>query len=650
MESVKDAWNDALFNKIEEVEKEKESYRELETRYTELDVRCKKLERERNKYKNAACHFRDTTEILDMLAAEFSKNEKYPYTSLCIVETINSEGIAGRTSQRAGSTLKRLADVEGNKIKTLSENCIPEKTVLIDAERNYTLNSIGVWGWRTEINPRCQDGDEFTYCTLYEDRIPIEIIVLPDCKDDRTLEKLLTQGIEINLISGKAFITYPIDHKTYCGIFLCGKNFETVGNHKKIKLKNKNIEWFEVSFKDIVHVAGKMFYNRLYICSNKYVVDYSGIEEKWRLENEEKISAATKKIEDYTKQLEEYQATCAELEKQISDKQAELESISSQIETQKIILRDIAHQVAERIETARKNVTDFICETIFVNAQPAAVQSQPAREVPAIKNYRHGKIIESDDVREIESIQDFIYDLETAIGCEGVTSDMMLSFSIYLCSAYRNKFPLLLAGPNGRDIADAFSVVLTGKTAAILDCAGVNSLDDLNACVESDDEVIAVLNPFSPNFMAYLPEIINLDNKFIFAIYPFAEDLRIEPRSLYNYFLPVLTELIIAKRSSRDFYSTGYNLNSAVKKAMFKGYTPDDIPISAAERIKKLTKDMKEIAGAHFKSNADKLKNFAVLFTKFPLAYVKGNDKNFLDNFNGDEKIAERIRAFLEDE
>ena len=634
---------------------------DLENKITQNRLRAKivELEKESNRNRNAACHFRDTTDILDMLAGKISPNEKYPYTSLCIVESINSEGIAGRTSQRAGSTLKRLADVVGNKLLEPSKDWNPDKEILIDAERNYTLNSIGIWGWRTESNPRSLNGADFIHCMLYENKIPIEIIVVENCTDEETLQKLLTVGIEIELSSSTAFITYRTHYKTYRGIFYSEKNFGKTDGKKKIQIKDKNFQCFDVSIKDVIHVAGKMFYNRIYICANQDVVSRNiaasknFLEEKWRRDNETKISAATKKIAELEKQIankqNELETVSSQIEMQITDKKHELETISSQIEMQKVLLHDIANQVSKRIETARKNVVDFICETIFVNAQTGITEGISAQEVTQMSKYRCGKIIDSNESAEITNIKDFLLDVEAAIGCEGVAPDMMLSFTIYLCSAYRNKFPLLLAGPNARDIVDAFSVVLTGKTAAIFDCAGATFLEDLNACLESDDEVIAVLNPFSQNFIAYLPEIINLKTKFIFAIYPFIEDLRIEPRSFYNYFLPVLTELFIAKRSSRDFYSTKYNLNAGVKKLILEGYTPDNIPISASERIKKLIKDMQKIATEHFPENVDDLKKSAELFTRFPLAYVKGKGKNFLDEFKGDEKIGKKIRDFLEE-
>ena len=134
---------------------------------------------------------------------------------------------------------------------------------------------------------------------------------------------------------------------------------------------------------------------------------------------------------------------------------------------------------------------------------------------------------------------------------------------------------------------------MTGKNAAIFDCANVNSFADLKIISDSDDEIIAVLNPFAPNFIAYLPELVNIKEKFIFAIYPFAEDLKIEPCSFYNYFLPIFTELIIDRPPARNF-SIKYVFPNELKQELKQKYNPEEISISAEKRMQKLKKDMRE--------------------------------------------------------
>ena len=361
------------------------------------------------------------------------------------------------------------------------------------------------------------------------------------------------------------------------------------------------------------------------------------VSEEWHKENEKKISEATAKLTRINNLLQER-------EEKLLETQLQLEEFSSQIEQKERLMGEVEENLARRMKIARQNIADFICEMTFAQVYCGTSQMSFA---PVKKSFRPGEVI-ADAVPEDDlNLRELVGALDSSLGVEGVSNDVILSFATYLLAAYFNKILLLLVGPNARDFADVFSVSLNGKTAAIFDCGCVNSLDDLQICADSDDEVIIALNPFAPNFIAYLPELVHLKNKFIFAVHPFAEDLLIEPRSLYNYFLPVFTELISDRPASRNFVD--FYPSEECKKifcAQYK-YNPDEIPISAQERMNKLFKDTRKILKENF-SERNAVSECTVLFTKFPLAYVTGNAERFLDEFNGSERTAERIRRFME--
>lgn len=354
------------------------------------------------------------------------------------------------------------------------------------------------------------------------------------------------------------------------------------------------------------------------------------VAEKWKKNNAQQISEANVQLNKLHQKIDDELKNCLDLENEIENKKNELTDISEQIKRREEFAAEVEKKIAQRIESAQKNAADFVSEMAFVSPNFGGVQN--SRNIL----YRAGEVVKGDEV-EIEDLEDFVYTLETELGVEGTQSENILSFAAYLTVAYMNKILLLLAGPNARDIADVFSATLTGKTAAIFDCSNVNSLADLEIISNSDDEIIAVLNPFAPNFIAYLPELVNIKEKFIFAIHPFAEDLKIEPRSFYNYFLPVFTELIIDRPPARKF-STKYLFSEELKQELKQRYNPDKIPISAEKRMQKLKRDMREFVQE---------KKSVELFADFPLAYVKGLEEKFIDNFNGEKTIFEKIRDFL---
>ena len=361
------------------------------------------------------------------------------------------------------------------------------------------------------------------------------------------------------------------------------------------------------------------------------------ISEAWHKENEKKISAATEELVRLKNLLREK-------EENLLETQSQLEKILSQIEQKKNLAVEIEKNLARRMEIARQNIADFICELTF-NQVSCGISQRPT--TPARKVFRPGESVAGTEPENDLTLRELIGELGASLGVEGASNEVILHFATCLMAAYFNKILLLLIGPNAHDFADVFSVSLNGKTAAIFDCGCVNSLDDLQICSDSDDEIIVALNPFAPNFIAYLPELVHIKNKFIFAVHPFIEDLLIEPRSLYSYFLPVFTELISDRLASRNFVD--FYPSEECKKSFCEcyKYNPDEIPVSAQGRINKLLKDTRKILEENFAAH-NAISEYTELFTKFPLAYVTGNAERFLEEFKGSERTAERIRRFME--
>ncbi len=411
------------------------------------------------------------------------------------------------------------------------------------------------------------------------------------------------------------------DFKIFCDFI---KNFSTedfyheIANERNISIEDAKKFFYHFISTNEKYLQSEIFQDEIFEniiehCPNLLEKFEEITAEKWHSDNQEKIDAANLKLAEIQKQTEDELKNFIELESEIKSHQKTLEEINSQIKQREDFAAEVENKIAQRIDAAKKNAADFICEMAFVNPNFGAVQTS--------KNifYRAGKIVDVEEY-EIEEIED----IAKEIGIEK-------NFAAYLVAAYVNKISLLLAGSNARDIADAFSVTLTGKTAAIFDCANVTSLEDLEIVRNSDDEIISVLNPFAPNFIAYLPELVNC-GKFIFAIYPFVEDLKIEPRSFYNYFLPVFTELVIDKSPEQDF-ETCYLLTEEFKKE----YILSKIPILAKERIRKL-KNLSPLA---------ENKKFVRLFADFPLAYVQGKEEDFMEKFKDDGEIINKIKEFL---
>ena len=245
------------------------------------------------------------------------------------------------------------------------------------------------------------------------------------------------------------------------------------------------------------------------------------------------IEQRSRENDDLNFDIEQHRLELDALHSEIAKCQFTLDNLNDAIEQRNREIDDLN----DKIDQLRYECSPF---PISIEHHELDLSSLPT------KIYRAGQTLNIEV--DPESFIDAFID---ALDIEG---EKIAKFAEYLRAAFEKHMPLLLAGPRAHDIADAFSIALTGKTAAVLDCSGVESLDDLNIVETNDDTIIAAINPLAPNFVAYLPELLGIKDKFVIAILPFAEDLKFEPRGLFNYFLPICTELVLPKRINQFDY------------------------------------------------------------------------------------------------
>lgn len=533
-----------------------------------------------------------------------NNEEDFPYASFCRVAYF----------EKGSARLQRLCDVEGDKIYERFNPSAPTYSMLFDRNYDGATNFFGIWRWRATSKSM---GGFFTTVKLYAEKVPIEIILLPNCNDDETLKRELLSGANIILSSGKALIGYAAEHDTYRGVLCVEKNFKRSGD--KLASAVPSLELFEVRARDCIRVDGKIFYSTFSLGAPEKTICMADFD---RIIGSKIVSRAKRSSEMFTR-------------KDLKALRSFLSSLASDG-----FYREIADKCFCSIEEARTRVDDFIFEAqnnlrfeiveaearldelqresselkrklgadqakhdrLFKSIskhEPIAIAVRRKAALQMNKCYRAGRAIESETLIEHEDVRDFVESLNEML-------DNKL-FAVCLWTAYMDRIPLLLAGPCAHEIADAFSLALTGKTAAVFDCAGVNTLEDLNICLLGDDEIVALLNPLASNMISYLPELVSSDDKYFFALQPFVEDLKLEPRGLYNYFLPVRTECMLERRPALNFDEKFSS--AALVEEMRAKYSPEKIPIAADARLKRLVRDMGKIV-APDQAFANELRSF----------------------------------------
>lgn len=299
------------------------------------------------------------------------------------------------------------------------------------------------------------------------------------------------------------------------------------------------------------------------------------IEEKWERENQKKVSEKNKELQELDRQLEEARKALS----QARDKEKDiLQQIREQEEQlrKKEELGDLSLKyVQDRISKAKEETAKFLSELVIGSGgQLPALDMTPSMD--KTESGDRGKedsaqasldelhvfhqesciTLPSDTGIEKEepaqSLEDLRYLLEDNLAEAGVTSNEE-EFADYLLSAYSCDASILLAGPSSESIARAFSAAITGRNPLILDCAGPVNKADVQTIRESEVKVVLVRNLFGDQWKSLVLNLIDCTDKMFFCIYPFTEDLFMEPRSLYSYMLPVFTEAFVEKRTDPIF-------------------------------------------------------------------------------------------------
>ena len=284
----------------------------------------------------------------------------------------------------------------------------------------------------------------------------------------------------------------------------------------------------------------------------------------WEAENKSLLAEAQKKLDSLDAQLKSATVSLTEAQEAFNKTKSEEVRLAGIIAEKEKLAEDVEVAVAERIQKARENAADFIANMAFVGRQPiqVAVAEAPATvEVsskPVITPYRTFSAFEGlNDLEAHHSWADVINTAAFELGEAGVAEKYRSSLAAFLCAAYIEKQPILLIGPNAIDIVQAFSAAVTGHKYGMLCCDGSFG-NQLIAEIGADGEDIVIINNLlASGWMNRLPEILSQKDIFYVATHPYAEDVQVEPKSLYGFMLPLFTEFFVDKKATGKYFG-GY--------------------------------------------------------------------------------------------
>ena len=284
----------------------------------------------------------------------------------------------------------------------------------------------------------------------------------------------------------------------------------------------------------------------------------------WESENKALLEEAQSKLNSLIQEVESAEDRLTEARVSFENTKAEEEYLSSLIAEKETLAKDVERSVAERIQKARENVAEFIASMAFVGREP--IQTAVKEPLAAGKFFPESDVTPYyttpafKSIDELEAHHSWKDVMDTAIfefREAGVAEKYRNGLAAFLCAAYIEKQPILIVGPNANDIAQAFSASLTGFKHGTLCCEGSNYNQTIKEIGANGEDIVIINNLIASEWMNRLPEILSKKQVFFIATHPYAEDVQVEPKSLYGFMLPLFTEFIVDDRATGK-YGGGY--------------------------------------------------------------------------------------------
>lgn len=393
---------------------------------------------------------------------------------------------------------------------------------------------------------------------------------------------------------------------------------------------------------------------------------YSIAEEKWHEEHTIEIQKANEEVSDiYSKakqKLAQAEQNLLEVQQSVSEAKEQRQSVLDEISTARNQLSEIQAEIEKRIvlgnETvtavrakiadAQKNMASFIADlSVFVPQSASAMYSEN-KPKPWKYECAQDDIYSEKDIELAYTWRDeynaFSQNLANSLGIETAFGAMLAAF---LYSAHINNIPLLVVGPGGAEIANALSVSLYAKDAGHLTLGNEYDYNIVAEIQKNSEPVVLIDNMFGKGWSDALPQAFSNFKMQVIWTHPTAEDLAIEPKGLYNYMLPVLSESFIGmlpaqtlwpgKRPQKNFKAFASPTRKPLKLSAFKRLGLSKLILN---KLTLVLCDAKELLG-----NPSTDKDIEVLMGLLPLCVATGKTDVLKDVIESENGISSAVKA-----
>lgn len=364
----------------------------------------------------------------------------------------------------------------------------------------------------------------------------------------------------------------------------------------------------------------------------------------WETENSRLLAEAQEKLDSLNAELSSATARLTEAQETFEKTKAEEERLAGILAEKEKLAEDVENAVAERIQRARNHAADFIADMAFVGGQQVQAKSAETSAVPeaspepVTSPYRSFPALDSfDDLDAHHSWTDVIHTVVLELAEAGVAEQHRNGLAAFLCAAYIEKQPILMVGPNSIDIVQSFCASVAGHKHGMLSCEGNYTNRVLTEIGADGEDIVIINNLLASGWINRLPEILSQEGIFYVATHPYAEDIQVEPQSLYGFMLPLFTEPIVDRKATGK-YCGGYFADDFHDFSASKGERKVPKALSklalsplVKNRIASLEATMRAIYSAMTTDDE-------FLFSVFPIAYASLSMSELTDAISDSQK------------
>jgi hypothetical protein len=264
------------------------------------------------------------------------------------------------------------------------------------------------------------------------------------------------------------------------------------------------------------------------------------LRDEWEQEIESEMQKAHDELLALDKKRELATHECDNIIDRKSKLEADLQILQNEYRERLRLADEIDEQVRQKIVAAQANLADFFAEYAVFAPQGVSQQATVVRN-SASSTYIEGCVY-SEEYKEItaEELLEYLTNNLTTIG---VDNDKVRALAAYLMAACSLKIPLIFAGYGAVELADVISITLFNKTADRIYADNGKGID-----MQGNEGVLIAFDAFG----CMDKILVSAKRKLIFFVAQTSEELSIEPRSIYNYALPIFTEYFITEESESD--------------------------------------------------------------------------------------------------